>query len=146
STSQQPRRSSSMETLPITVLVAAKNEAANLPTCLESLKSCARVFLLDSHSTDHSVAIAESLGAEVVQFSYPGGYPKKRQWALDHIPISTPWVLLLDADESLTPQLIDEIRVTVNNPQASDAYLICKGFHFLGRKFRFGGFSHSAIL
>jgi glycosyltransferase involved in cell wall biosynthesis len=127
-------------------MIAAKNEAANIECCLDSLPEIERVVLLDSHSRDGTAEAATRRGAEVIQFNYAGGYPKKRQWALENLPISTPWVLLLDADESLTPQLVDEIAAVVNMPRACDAYLICKGFHFLGRKFRFGGFSHSAVL
>lgn len=132
--------------LPITVLIAAKDERANIENCLDSLGSMSRIVLLDSHSKDGTAEIAQQRGVEVVQFDYSGGYPKKRQWALEHVAISTPWVLLLDADESLTPELVDEIETAIENRAASDAYLICKGFHFLRRKFRFGGFSHSAVL
>lgn len=135
-----------MAKLAVTALIAAKNEAANIECCLESLSSLERVIVLDSCSTDGTARAAERRGLEVVQFKYAGGYPKKRQWALDQLPITTPWVLLLDADESLTPSLIDEISTEITNEHACDAYLIRKGFHFLGRKFRFGGFSHSAIL
>ena len=135
-----------MTSLPITVLIAAKNERANIATCMNSLKSMERVILLDSHSQDGTPEAAQALGAEVVQFEYAGGYPKKRQWALEQVPVHTPWVLLIDADESLTAELEKEIATTINKSDACDAYLICKGFHFLQRKFRFGGFSHSAVL
>ncbi|HEX4413385.1 MAG TPA: glycosyltransferase family 2 protein, partial [Lacipirellulaceae bacterium] len=142
---RQPNHDSS-NLLPITVLIAAKDERANIETCLDSLSSMSRIVLLDSHSQDGTAEIAQQRGIEVVQFDYSGGYPKKRQWALDQVPISTPWVLLLDADESLTPALVKEIAMAIESNAASDAYLICKGFHFLHRKFRFGGFSHSAVL
>jgi glycosyltransferase involved in cell wall biosynthesis len=132
--------------LAITAFVAAKNEAANIECCLESLSPLERVVVLDSNSIDGTARAAERRGWEVVQFEYAGGYPKKRQWALEQLAITTPWVLLLDADESVTPALIDEISAVTSNEHACDAYLIRKGFHFLGRKFRFGGFSHSAIL
>lgn len=132
--------------LPVTALIAAKNEATNIEHCLKSLTSFERVILLDSESSDGTAAAAALRGAEVVQFHYSGGYPKKRQWALEQLPISTPWVLLIDADESLPAELIDEIASAVASPHSCDAYLIRKGFHFLGRKFRFGGFSHSAIM
>ena len=135
-----------MMKLPVTALIAAKNEVANIEHCVKSLAGVERVVVLDSGSTDGTADAAIRCGAEVVQFHYTGGYPKKRQWALEHLPISTPWVLLIDADESLPPALIDEIAAAIANPNASDAYLIQKGFHFLGRKFRFGGFSHSAIM
>jgi len=132
--------------LPVTVLLAAKNEATNLPRCLTALSPATRVILLDSHSTDATADIARRHGVEVRQFDYGGGYPKKRQWALDNITIDTPWVLLLDADEVIPEALWKEIADVVNHPDALDAYMITKGFHFLGRRFKHGGFSHSAVL
>lgn len=132
--------------LPITVLIAAKNEEVNLPRCLGAPGPAARVIVLDSHSTDATAEIALARGADVVQFDYRGGYPKKRQWALEHVPIDTPWVLLLDADEVVPDALWREIAAVIERPDALDAYLITKGFHFLGRRFRHGGFSHAAVL
>jgi glycosyltransferase involved in cell wall biosynthesis len=132
--------------LPITVLLAAKNEALNLPRCLAALTPAATVIVLDSHSTDETAAIARERGAEVVQFDYQGGYPKKRQWALDNLTFTTPWILLLDADEVVPEALWQEIAAAIHSPDTLDAYLITKGFHFLGRRFHHGGFSHSAVL
>ncbi len=132
--------------LPITVLIAARNEEANILRCLAALKPADRVVLLDSFSTDRTAELAASAGAEVVQFSYSGGYPKKRQWALDNLKIDTAWVLLLDADEVVPDTLWEEIGNEIDSMRARDAYLITKGFHFLGKRFRFGGFSHKAVL
>src|SRR5579864_730469 len=70
-------------TLPVAVIIPTRNEAANLPRCLASLGRCAEVYVIDSNSTDATVDIARSFGAKVVQFDYRGGWPKKRQWALD---------------------------------------------------------------
>lgn len=132
--------------LPITVLIAARNEAANLPRCLAALPPAARVILLDSNSTDNSAEIARLHGAEVVPFDYAGGYPKKRQWALDTLKIDTPWILLIDADEVMPEKLWQEIERAILRPDAPEAFLIRKEFHFLGRRFRWGGFSHAAVL
>ena len=132
--------------LPITVLLAVKNEEANLPKCLASLAPAERVILLDSQSHDRTNEIANSYGAEIVQFHYSGGYPKKRQWGLNELNMNTEWVLLLDADEVVPKQLWDEIACAISKPGTPDAFLITKGFHFLGRRLRFGGFSHSAVL
>jgi len=132
--------------LPITVLIAAKNEELNISKCLTALSDFASVVVIDSCSTDRTAIIAAQLGADVVNFSYDGGYPKKRQWALDTLDIKTPWVLLLDADEVASPQFISELRAVVSQKETSDGYLITKGFHFLGKRFRFGGFSHAAVL
>src|SRR5205085_224777 len=132
--------------LPITVLIAVKNEEVNLPKCLASLSLAERIILLDSQSRDATNEIATLLGAEIVQFHYSGGYPKKRQWGLNELNMNTEWVLLLDADEVVPRQLWDEIACAISKPGTPDAFLITKGFHFLGRRLRFGGFSHSAVL
>ena len=132
--------------LPVTVLVAAKNEATNIARCLESLTCAERVIVLDSHSTDSTAELSRRAGAEVIQFDYKGGYPKKRQWALDNLDLGTPWILLMDADECLPPELWDEIGAAISPANAPSGFLIRKGFHFLGRRFRFGGFSFSTVL
>jgi glycosyltransferase involved in cell wall biosynthesis len=132
--------------LPITVLIATKNEEANIGRCLAALSPAQKVIVIDSHSVDSTVQISKEVGAEVVQFQYRGGYPKKLQWALDNLKIETPWVLLIDADEVIPEDLWNEIHQNISNSNAHVAYMITKGFHFLGRRFRFGGFSHSAVI
>jgi len=132
--------------LSITVIVAVRNEARNIGRCLSALKLAQRVVVVDSHSTDATSAIAHACGADVVQFEYRGGYPKKRQWALENLDIATEWVLLVDADEVVTDALWKEIALEITQPRSCDAYIVTKEFHFLGRQFRYGGFSHSAVL
>ena len=132
--------------LPITVLIAAKNEEVNISKCLAALTAFARVVVIDSASTDNTAQVASEWGADVFEFNYQGGYPKKRQWALDTLNITTPWTLLLDADEVVPPEFTEELAAIVANNDSDDAYLVTKGFHFLGKRFRFGGFSHAAVL
>jgi glycosyltransferase involved in cell wall biosynthesis len=132
--------------LPITVVIAARNEEANIEQCLAALPPAKHILVIDSNSSDKTASISRGFGAEVFQFEHKGGYPKKRQWALDYVPISTDWVMLVDADEVIPPELWEEIAETISGPDAEDAYLITKGFHFLGKRFRFGGFSHEAVL
>ena len=131
--------------LPITALVATKNEAANIAQCVRSLGRAERVLVVDSGSTDGTCALAIAAGAEVIQFRYAGGYPKKRQWALDTLALASPWIFLVDADEVIPDALWDEITAALAD-RAPDAFLVTKGFHFMGREFRHGGFSHSAVL
>lgn len=134
------------EQLPITVLIAAKNEELNIGKCLAALGRASRVVVIDSNSPDRTAAIAAGAGAEVVHFEYKGGYPKKRQWALDTLAIGTTWVLLLDADEVVPGPLWLEIGRAIADPRGNCGFLVTKGFHFLGRRFRFGGFSHAAVV
>ncbi|MCA9131727.1 MAG: glycosyltransferase family 2 protein [Planctomycetales bacterium] len=130
----------------ITVLIAVRNEAANIERCLAALSFAERIVVLDSGSTDGTQEIVQRCGGELVQFEYRGGYPKKRQWALENIPIATEWVLLLDADEIIPAALREEICEALKSPGDKNAFTIRKGFHFLGRRFRYGGFSHEAVL
>ena len=95
--------------LPVAVIVMTRNEAVNIERCLEACQSFAEIFVVDSNSDDDTVARAQALGARVVNFSWNGQYPKKKQWCLDHLPITQPWVLFLDADEYPTPGLLEEL-------------------------------------
>jgi len=131
------RPTDSTITLPITVVIAARNEAHNLPRCLESLRGVGEVYVVDSNSSDETAEIARSLGATVIQFTYRGGWPKKRQWAMDNLPITYDWILLLDADEALTPELSEEIGQAIRNP-GFDGYYISLQMFFLGRALRHG--------
>ena len=127
--------SAATRVLPISVIVPVRNEARNLPRCLESLAEVGEVYVIDSQSTDDTVAITQSRGAKVVQFHYAGGWPKKRQWAMDTLPFAYDWILLLDADEILTPELVEEIRRAVQNPGVN-GYSIRLQLYFLGRVLR----------
>ena len=135
SESEVSNSSAALQVLSVSVIVPVCNEARNLPRCLESLAGVGEVYVIDSQSTDDTVAIAQSRGAKVVQFHYAGGWPKKRQWAMDTLPLAYDWILLLDADEVLTPELVDEIRRALLNPQV-DGYSIRLQMYFLGRILR----------
>jgi glycosyltransferase involved in cell wall biosynthesis len=126
---------SSVRILPVSVIVPVRNEGRNLPRCLASLAGFGEVYVIDSQSTDDTVPIAKSHGATVVQFHYPGGWPKKRQWAMDTLVFQYDWILLLDADEVLTPELAEEIRRAVQN-QEINGYRIHLQMYFLGRILR----------
>ncbi len=124
--------------IPVSVIVPVRNEAHNLARCLESLREAGEVFVIDSNSTDATVETARSFGAKVVQFHYQGGWPKKRQWAMDTLPLSFDWVLLVDADEALTPELVEEVQDAIQQP-GFDGYYIELQMYFLGRRLRHSG-------
>ena len=136
--SKQARIERSAAVLPITVIVAARNEARNLSRCLESLRNVGEVYVIDSQSTDATVPIAQSYGAHVVQFLYQGGWPKKRQWAMESLPLAYDWIFLVDADEAMTPELASEIQDAIRNPDC-DGYYVALRMFFLGRELRHSG-------
>ena len=123
--------------LPVSVIIPVRNEAKNLPRCLQALRDVGEVYVIDSQSTDDTVEIARAHGAHVVQFHYQGGWPKKRQWAMNTLPFAYDWILLLDADEILTPDLAEEIRSAIQNP-ALAGYSVLLRIWFLGRVLRHG--------
>ena len=123
--------------VPVSVIIPVRNEGGNLPRCLDALRDMGEVYVIDSQSTDSTVDIARSYGAQVVQFHYQGGWPKKRQWAMDTLPLAYEWILLVDADEVVTPELAREIAQAIQDPKANGYYVALR-IHFLGRALRHG--------
>jgi glycosyltransferase involved in cell wall biosynthesis len=133
-----PRTLAVSRKLPVTVIAAARNEEKNLPRCLEALRDVGEVYVVDSGSTDATPEIARNFGAKVVQFHYQGGWPKKRQWAMDTLPLAFDWIFLIDADEMLTPELAEEIGRAIQDPQINGYYISLR-MYFLGKLLRHGG-------
>lgn len=117
--------------IPVTVIVAVRNEERKIANCLRSVEQFDQIFVVDSHSTDRTCEIALEMGATVVQFDYDGGWPKKRNWALKNLPVRNEWVFLLDADERIPVVLGDEIRNVVRSSDC-DGYFVKWRFLFLG--------------
>lgn len=133
----QQREKAGCQTIPISVIVPVRNEAKNLPRCLESLRGFGEVYVVDSQSDDATVEVARSYDAKVVQFFYKGGWPKKRQWALENLTFLYDWILLVDADEAMTPRLAEEMNRAITGE--ADGYYIKLQMFFLGRRLRFCG-------
>ena len=129
---------SQSEKIPVSVLIPAKNEESNLPACLESVARADEVFVVDSQSSDRSIEISTNYGANVVQFYFNGRWPKKKNWSLDNLPFRNEWVLIVDCDERITPELWDEIATVIQDPNYNGYYLNRRVF-FLGQWIRYGG-------
>src|ERR1700731_761293 len=91
----------------LSVAMIAMNEEANLPRTLESVKWADEIVVVDSGSKDRTIEIAQSFGAKTSYHSF-GGHGEQKNVALDLC--TSDWILLLDADEVLTPALQEEIR------------------------------------
>jgi glycosyltransferase involved in cell wall biosynthesis len=122
--------------VPVSVLVPIKNEAENLPRCLCSVSWADEIFVVDSQSTDGSAEIAQRHGAKVVQFEFNGTWPKKKNWALEHLPFKNNWVFILDADEVLPAEAETEFARAIANAGEIVGYWINRRFLFLGRWLR----------
>lgn len=127
-------------TCSISVLVLTHNEEVNLHALFESVQGWVMaVYVIDSGSTDRTVEIAESHGA-VVKYHPWRTYADQFNWGLDNMPISTEWVLRLDADERVTPELAEELQRTLPGlpPDVTGMYVKYRNY-FLGRWIRYGG-------
>lgn len=97
--------------LDLSVIILTYNEEIHIQRCIENVNQIARkVYVVDCHSNDGTQEIARSLGAEVVEHDWPGNQAAQFNWALDNLPIETEWILRLDADEYLLPELIEELK------------------------------------
>ena len=117
--------------MPISVIIPTLNEAANLPRCLDHLEWADEIVVVDSYSTDDTAKIASAAGATIVQFQWNGQWPKKKNWALQNLPLKHPWVLIVDADECIVPELAEEIAKAITDP-ANVGYFINRRFMFMG--------------
>lgn len=125
--------------VPISVLVQTKNEEAAIGRCLAALIEFDEVIVVDSNSTDRTAALAKEAGRDVVNFTWDGAYPKKKQWQLDNLKTKHEWILLIDADEIPSRDLIDELRRLSRRRQlCGAAYDIQLDYTFSGRLLRHG--------
>lgn len=119
--------------LPVSVIVPVKDEERNIGSCLQSVEWADEIWVVDSRSADETVAIARRYTDKIAQFDYSGGFPKKKNWALTNLPLKHEWVLLLDADERVTPELREEIRGILSGNDVADGYYVNRKLIFLGR-------------
>ena len=130
-----------MKKLDITTIILTYNEEVHIRRCLENVCPFSkRVLVIDSPSTDRTVEIcAEFDNVEVVVHKYPGNQAEQFNWAIDNIAIDTEWMLRLDADEYLMPELIDELYEKLPTmPEAVSALSLSLARAFCGRVLHHG--------
>ena len=120
----------------VSVYIIAFNEAAKVRATIESVLWADEIVVVDSHSTDGTATIAESLGARVVQVEFKG-FGDLRNQAI--AACSHPWIFSVDADERCTPAVALEVREIMADPQALDAYWTPRRNYFMGRWIRHSG-------
>ncbi len=128
----------------LSVYLMVKNEARDLPACLASVKSFAdEIIVVDDQSTDETVAIARSFGAQVFERKMEG-YGTQKQFALEKC--HGDWVLSIDADERVTPSLAQEIQAILSASQPFSGFEIPRHMFFLEKRLRFGGVGRDYVL
>lgn len=120
----------------ISVIVITKNESANIDACLRSAAFSDDIVVVDAESTDDTAVKAQDHGATVIVKPW-AGYGAAKQFALEHTKHR--WVLWLDADERVMPELAAEIQAVVSASPADAAFTVARRAYFLGRWIRHSG-------
>jgi glycosyltransferase involved in cell wall biosynthesis len=118
---------------PVSVTIITKNEASHIEACIASVAWADEILVVDSGSTDDTVARAERTGARVVSREWPG-YAAQKNWAAT--ATTHDWILSLDADERVTPELAREIQAVLAAPGSTAGFRIPRVTWHLGRWWR----------
>jgi glycosyltransferase involved in cell wall biosynthesis len=127
----------------LSAILITKNEAADLPDCLASLAFCDEIVVVDSGSTDATVALAEAAGARVIRTTDWPGFGPQKQRALDAARCD--WVLSIDADERVPPALAEAVRRAIESG-VGEGCRLGRRSSFLGRFLTHGGWYPDRIL
>ena len=122
---------------PVSVLICTKNEERNLGDCLKSVAWADDCTVFDSYSDDQTVKIAQAEGAKVVQRQFDN-FSAHKNWALDHLDFKHDWILIVDADERVTPELAQEIAALVSGSPGHHGYYLARKNYFAGTWIRHG--------
>jgi glycosyltransferase involved in cell wall biosynthesis len=124
---------------PSVILLSFNSEDTLGATLSRAREVSDEIYVVDSFSTDGTVALAESYGARVVAHAFEN-YGAQRNWAIDNLPITGRWQLHLDADEVMDEELVAAIRFLPDEPEHA-GYFVPRYVKFLGRVLRHGGMS-----
>lgn len=132
-----------METLPVTAAILTHDEEVMLPGCLNCLSWCQEIIVLDQYSRDNSAAVARSYGA-IVQQSSEDSFARRRERLMDLA--KTEWILYVDADERITPDLAREIAELLKTQNSLTAVGFPRKNFFFGKEFRNGGWQRERVV
>lgn len=124
----------------IAVIILTHNEELHIARAIQSvLPFAAEIFVIDAYSTDRTTEIAQSLGVVVLRHRWVN-YAQQFQWAVDNAPITSDWIMRLDADEVIEPDLAETIRLQLPTlPGAVTGITLARKHMFMGRWIRHGG-------
>jgi glycosyltransferase involved in cell wall biosynthesis len=118
---------------PVSIFILTLNEEQNIEACLDSVAFADDVVVLDSYSSDDTVALAEAKGARVVQRKFEN-WAAHQNWAMANIEFKHKWVFYLDADERMTPELqADILAIAANDADTKRGYFVGRTNYFMGR-------------
>jgi len=131
---------------PVSVMIFTLNEQVHLPSCLDALQWCDDIIVVDSFSSDNTRAICEERGVRFFQNAFTG-FGNQRNWALDNTSPKHPWLLILDADERVTPELAVEMsEIAGKDPAHIGAYQLRRRFYMWGKWLKYSSLYPSWVV
>ncbi|MDX8410707.1 MAG: glycosyltransferase family 2 protein [Mariprofundaceae bacterium] len=122
----------------LSVLIPTKDEERNIAACIDSVSFAGEIIVFDSLSTDYTLEIAGAKGARIMQRKFDV-FSTHKNWALDNIGFDNEWILILDADERVSPELREEIISLINAPPLLNGYYVARKNMFSGKWIRHCG-------
>jgi glycosyltransferase involved in cell wall biosynthesis len=129
----------------VTVIIVTKNAGGTIGATLDALRDFNEVIVVDSFSDDDTKTIAQQKNIQVIDFQWNGQYPKKRQWVLENIAVKNDWIFFVDGDETVTPELTQEIHKELLQPK-NDAYFVRGQPVFCGQRLAHGRWNNKIVL
>lgn len=132
----------------LTVIILTFNEEKHIERCIKSLQSFSQdIFIIDSFSTDKTIEIAQSLGAQVFKNPWPNNHATQFNWGLENCPIKTKWVMRMDADEYVTPELANEIQQKMGALEKNITGIhVKRRVYFMDKWIKYGGYYPTWLL
>lgn len=127
----------------ITAMIIAKNEENNIRNCLENIKWCDEIVVVDDMSTDNTANICQDFGAKVFRHKSNGNYNLQCDIGLSNV--TSDWVLNIDADERVSPELKKDISGILATDSKFSAYSMDRRNHFLGKFMQYGGWHERQV-
>lgn len=127
----------------ISALAITFNEEENIGRYIKSLSFADEIIIVDSYSTDNTVALARQLGATVIEKEFVN-FSEQRNFAIQQA--SHDWIVFFDLDEIVTPELEQELKKALAQPGDAIAFFVKRKFHFMGRQIRFGGWQSDRVI
>ena len=127
----------------LTVIIPCKNEEHNMKEVLESVKWADEVMVVDSFSSDRTLDIAKEYTNCILQHEYKSSAAQKN-WAIPQA--QNEWILLVDADERVTPELKNEVLDKLNGSMDCTGYWIYRDNYFMGKRIRYGGMGGDKVV
>ena len=119
-----PENLNMTDRLPVSTIILTKDAARDLPECILSLEWCHDLHVVDSGSSDDTVAIATKGGARILVNPFVS-FGRQRNWAIDHCETVHPWILFLDADERSTPEFANALKRAIGEASIGVAGFYC---------------------